>query len=360
MRSRSNSGVRLDYYQRIVQKLIMAHQNPVTGLFPSSLENNHAWVRDNVYCILAVWGLSMSYKKMADQDEDRAKAYELEQSCVKLMRGLLMAMMQQTDKVEKFKMTQNPLDSLHAKYSSLTGQTVVGDSEWGHLQIDAIALYLLILAQMTASGLQIVFNLDEVAFIQNLVFYIESAYCTPDYGIWERGDKTNHGLPELNASSIGMAKAALEAMNEIDLFGARGGPYSVIHVLADEAQKCQAVLQSMLPRESSSKELDSGLLSIISFPAFAVDDPMLIQLTRDTIVGKLQGRYGCKRFLRDGYKTPKEDPRRLYYEPWELRMFENIECEWPLFFCYLVLDYCFQGNKDATLEYTEQLEDVSY
>ena len=27
-----------------------------------------------------------------------------------------------------------------------------------------------------------------------------------DYGIWERGDKTNHGLPELNASSIGMAK----------------------------------------------------------------------------------------------------------------------------------------------------------
>lgn len=44
-----------------------------------------------------------------------------------------------------------------------------------------------------------------------------------DYGIWERGDKTNHGLPELNASSIGMAKAALEAMNELDLFGARGG-----------------------------------------------------------------------------------------------------------------------------------------
>lgn len=41
----------------------------------------------------------------------------------------------------------------------------------------------------------------------------------------------------------GMAKAALEAVNELDLFGARGGPTSVIHVLADEAQKCQAVLQ---------------------------------------------------------------------------------------------------------------------
>lgn len=29
------------------------------------------------------------------------------------------------------------------------------------------------------TGLQIVFSLDEVAFIQNLVFYIESAYCVP-------------------------------------------------------------------------------------------------------------------------------------------------------------------------------------
>jgi len=73
------------------------------------------------------------------------------------MRGLLMAMMQQKDKVEQFKVSQNPLHSLHAKYSSVTGQTVVGDNEWGHLQIDAISLYLLILAQMTASG-----NIQEI------------------------------------------------------------------------------------------------------------------------------------------------------------------------------------------------------
>lgn len=300
----------------------------------------------------------MAYKKIADQDEDRAKAYELEQSCVKLMRGLLMSMMRQKEKVERFKITQNPLDSLHAKYSSKNGQVVVRDDEWGHLQIDAISLYILILAQMTASGLQIVFSLDEVSFIQNLVFYIESAYCIPDYGIWERGDKSNHGQPELNASSIGMAKAALEAMNELDLFGARGGPASVIHVLADEAHKCQAVLQSMLPRESNSKELDSGILSIIGFPAFAVDDPALIEQTRSAIVKRLQGRYGFKRFLRDGYKTPREDNSRLYYERWELRMFENIECEWPLFFCYLILMDAFQGKKDKVSEYVQKLEDI--
>jgi len=55
--------------------------------------------------------------------------------------------------VEKFKYTQSVRDSLHAKYSVATGKSVVGDGEWGHLQIDAISLFLLTLAQMTASGL---------------------------------------------------------------------------------------------------------------------------------------------------------------------------------------------------------------
>lgn len=57
--------------------------------------------------------------------------------------------------------------------------------------------------------MSLVYSLDEVSFIQNLVFYIESAYRTPDYGIWERGDKTNHGVPELNASSVGMCKVIM-------------------------------------------------------------------------------------------------------------------------------------------------------
>lgn len=62
------------------------------------------------------------------------------------------------------------------------------------------------------------------------------------------------------------------------------------------------------------------------------------------------------RFLRDGYRTPKEDSARLYYERWELRMFENIECEWPLFYSYLILFHLFQGDKMAVSEYAHKLE----
>jgi phosphorylase kinase alpha/beta subunit len=41
-----------------------------------------------------------------------------------------MCMMLQVDKVEKFKYTCNPKDCLHAKYSSKTCETVVGDQDW--------------------------------------------------------------------------------------------------------------------------------------------------------------------------------------------------------------------------------------
>ncbi|XP_029785850.1 phosphorylase b kinase regulatory subunit alpha, liver isoform isoform X6 [Suricata suricatta] len=358
MRSRSNSGVRLDGYARLVQQTILCYQNPVTGLLSASHEQKDAWVRDNIYSILAVWGLGMAYRKNADRDEDKAKAYELEQNVVKLMRGLLQCMMRQVDKVEKFKHTQSTKDSLHAKYNTATCSTVVGDDEWGHLQVDATSLFLLYLAQMTASGLRIIFTLDEVAFVQNLVFYIEAAYKVADYGMWERGDKTNQGIPELNASSVGMAKAALEAIDELDLFGAHGGRKSVIHVLPDDVEHCQSILFSMLPRASTSKEIDAGLLSIISFPAFAVEDMNLVNVTKNEIISKLQGRYGCCRFLRDGYKTPREDPNRLHYDPAELKLFENIECEWPVFWTYFIIDGVFNGDAVQVQEYREALEGI--
>ena len=48
-------------------------------------------------------------------------------------------------------------------------------------------------------ALQIIYTNDEVSFVQNLVYYIERAYRTPDYGMWERGSKENIGHKELNS-----------------------------------------------------------------------------------------------------------------------------------------------------------------
>jgi phosphorylase kinase alpha/beta subunit len=349
------------YYQQ-VKAVILSRQHPVTGLLPASTAvNEHgdyrdAWVRDNVYSILAVWGLALAYRKL---DNDEGRTYELEHSVIKVMRGLLFAMMQQAPKVEAFKKSQHPLDALHAKYNTATGDTVVADDAWGHLQLDATSLYLLMLAQMISSGLEIIYTLDEVNFIQNLIFYISRSYRTPDYGIWERGDKTNHGEPELNASSVALAKAALEALSGFNLFGVRGSQASVLHVLPDDIARSRIVLEAMLPRESRSKEIDAALLSAISFPAFAVEDAALVERTRSDIMTKLSGNYGLKRFLKDGHQTVLEDIQRLHYESEELKQFEHIESEWPLFFAYLMLDGCFFGRGEQVKTYAEKLEQVA-
>lgn len=106
---------------------------------------------------------------------------------------------------------------------------------------------------MISSGLQIIYTQDEVAFVQNLVYYVERAYRTPDYGMWERGSRYNDGTPEIHGSSIGMAKSALEAINGCNLFGEKGASWSVVYVDIDAHNRNRSIFETMLPRESTSK-----------------------------------------------------------------------------------------------------------
>jgi phosphorylase kinase alpha/beta subunit len=359
MMNKENSKVLLDKYFQSIDKIILSRQDPMTGLLPASTAVNvhgdytDAWVRDNVYSILCVWGLSLAYKK---NFPNHYRTHILGQSVVKLMRGLLISMMRQSDRVEAYKKSHNPIDALHAKYGTDTGLAVVGDNEWGHLQLDATSLFVLMIAQMSASGLSLIYTIDEVNFVQNLVHYIGRTYSTPDYGIWERGNKINHGTTEINCSSVGMAKAALEAINGFNLFGESSSSEGVIHVVLNDITRSRVTLKGLLPRESNSKEIDAALLSIIGYPAYAVEDKKLVEKTRNKIIDKLAGRYGCKRFLLDGHQSLLEDSSRLHYEPSELRDFKHIESEWPLFFTYLLLDALMRDDREAIVIWRERLE----
>src|SRR5688500_12363307 len=98
-----------------VQTVILSRQHPVTGLLPASTSVNihgdytDAWVRDNVYSIICVWGLGLAYRRQGET----TKCDQLEQATIKLMRGLLQSMMRQAHKVEKFKLSLNNIDALH-------------------------------------------------------------------------------------------------------------------------------------------------------------------------------------------------------------------------------------------------------
>ena len=91
-----------------------------------------------------------------------------------------------------------------------------------------------------------------------------------------------------NLKSPGLIKVfKIIELSISDLFGVRGSPSSVIHVMSDEIQKCRAVLQNMLPRESLSKETDAALLTVIGYPAFAVNDRKLIEKTHFEVSSKV-------------------------------------------------------------------------
>ncbi|CAG9825330.1 unnamed protein product [Phaedon cochleariae] len=345
----------LDIYYGIVKRQLLCYQSPITGLFPVlSTDIEVGSVRDSIYCASAVWGLFQAYRRI---DDDRGKSYELGQSTVKCMRGILECWVKQAEKIQLFKKNQCCANALHVKFHLTTGNAILSETEYNHLQIDVISIYLLFLVQMITSGLQIIYTQDEVAFVQNLVYYVERAYRTPDFGMWERGSKYNDGTPEIHASSIGLAKAALEAINGCNLFGEKGASWSVVYVDIDAHNRNRSIFETLLPRESCSKDVDSSLLTTISFPGFATHEEMLYHETKNKIVSNLKGNYGFKRFIRDGFKTEIEDTNRKYYEKGEIKNFGNLECEWPLFYIFMIIDGVFKSLPDQILEYQELLKE---
>ncbi|XP_041850519.1 phosphorylase b kinase regulatory subunit beta isoform X3 [Melanotaenia boesemani] len=350
---------KLDRYYNAIKTTILNYQSPTTGLFPVKTCSTckEAKVRDSLYCAASSWALAMAYRRI---DDDLGRTHELEHSAIKCMRGILYCYMRQADKVEEFKKDPSPSKCLHSVFNVDTGDEVFSYGDYHHLQIDAVSLFLLYLVEMICSGLQIIYNTDEVSFIQNLVFCVERAYRVPDYGMWERGSKYNNGSTELHSSSVGLAKAALEAINGFNLFGNQGCSWSVIFVDLDAHNRNRQTLCSLLPRESRSHNTDAALLPTISYPAFAVDDDALYSQTLDKVVRKLRGKYGFKRFLRDGYRTANEDKNRRYYKPAEMKLFDGIECEFPIFFIYMMIDGVFRGNKTQVKEYQDLLQPIIF
>ncbi|XP_053532628.1 phosphorylase b kinase regulatory subunit beta isoform X2 [Ictalurus punctatus] len=350
---------KLDRFYSAVKYTILNYQSPTTGLFPvkTCSDCKEAKVRDSLYCAASAWALALAYRRI---DDDMGRTHELEHSAIKCMRGILYCYMRQADKVEKFKQDPSPYTCLHSVFNVHTGDEIYSYKQYSHLQIDAVSLFLLYLVEMICSGLQIIYNTDEVSFIQNLVFCVERAYRVPDFGMWERGSKYNNGSTELHSSSVGLAKAALEAINGFNLFGNQGCSWSVIFVDLDAHNRNRQTLCSLLPRESRSHNTDAALLPCISYPAFAVDDDALYSQTLDKIVRKLKGKHGFKRFLRDGYRTANEDMNRRYYRPAEMKLFDGIECEFPIFFIYMMIDGVFRGNTAQVKEYEDLLQAIIF
>ncbi|KAL6739447.1 hypothetical protein Aduo_012901 [Ancylostoma duodenale] len=347
---------KIDNIYDITQDLILDYQSVTTGLFPRySRDRDVGYVKDSIYCALACWACSIAYKRL---DDERGRQTELRQSAVKTMRGILFCWMQQSERLNEFKSSISPEHALHARFDLHSGMTLNRPHEkmYGHMQMDLVALYLLALTEMIASGAKVIYTHHEVNFVQNLVFYIERTYRAPDFGMWERGTRYNNGKPELHASSLGMVKAALEAINGFNLYGTTGNSASVIYMDIDGHNRNRTTFETILPRESNSKNTDAALLMTVGWPAFASHDETLFTKTVGKCIRKLEGKFGVRRFLRDGYHCELEDNTRPYYEEHETSRFDGVESQFPMFFAYMSLTAHFRGDQQHADKYFDKLQ----
>jgi len=118
--------------------------------------------------------------------------------------------------------------------------------------------------------------------------------------------------------------------------------------------------------------VDASLLPTVSWPAFATHDRELYAATKAKVVAGLEGRYGFVRFVRDGYGTVVEKDMTLklpllekdspaagglppegalapggfvYYPEGKVQEFDKIECEWPMFYAFMVIDGIFKVSE---------------
>lgn len=67
-----------------------------------------------------------------------------------------------------------------------------------------------------------------------------------DYGMWERGDKTNQGITEINASSIGMAKVNMHMLT------------NTTNIIFHQFPSSFPLLGRISGKENSDKQVDEG------------------------------------------------------------------------------------------------------
>jgi phosphorylase kinase alpha/beta subunit len=130
------------------------------------------------------------------------------------------------------------------------------------------------------------------------------------------------------------------------LFGESGASWSVVYVDIDAHNRNRSIFETLLPRESATKECDVALMPSISFPAFATHDEPLYKATKKNILDNLQGGWGFRRFCRDGFGCVLEPEDETFYPNGITNQFENVESEWPLFHSFMIIDGVFKSDDE--------------
>lgn len=263
-----------------------------TGLFGASGKDvgtgyDKAWIRDNMFVSLGVENAG---------DIDTAK---------KTYQALLDALKKHEYKID-WAIREKPdakFKYIHARVNPVTLEEF--HEEWGNMQNDSIGGLLFKIGDLYNKGIMIIRDRHDLSIVQKLVYYLMSIeyWHDRDNGIWEENE-------EVHASSVGACVAGLRAVrNMVDV------PEWLI-------EKGQETLNTLLPRESESKEVDLALLTLI-YPFKVVDNEQKMQIL-ENIEKRLVRKRGVIRYEKDNYYNNGSEAEWTFGFPWLAAIYKEM------------------------------------
>jgi phosphorylase kinase alpha/beta subunit len=239
---------------------------------------NKAWLRDNIYCSL---GLEVANPGKA----------------LRALHGLFDIMKKHEHKIDCAirERPRHAYEYIHARYNPETLEEYW--DEWGNKQNDAVGAFLFRAAEMIGKGRMIIRDASDLRILVKLVQYLGSIryWEDKDHGMWEWKE-------EVHASSIGACLAGLKAISKY------------VYVPKELIEKGQRALNSLLPRESESKEADLALLSLI-WP-YDIVSPAQREAILRNVERKLVRERGLIRYPGDHYYNRKGEAEWTMGFPW--------------------------------------------
>ena len=242
-----------------------------SGLYVASVGdeyNEYVWVRDTYYQV------KPNLKK---NPEAYIQTYR---SLLDYYKGLNY---KYDDKINELIRKPFPLNNIRFIHPRFFPNLKEITGNWGNLQLDSFGYFFLGIAEGIKEGLDILRDESDVDIINRLikVLYKIQFWTIADNGIWEEKE-------EIHASSIGAILSGLTALEEVEFIIPK-------KLFAEGFKK----LNELLPNESSTKNVDLSLLTLL-FPFNIVSDDIK-EVILDNVHKYLEKERGIIRYQGDKY-----------------------------------------------------------
>ncbi len=248
---------------------------------------NRAWIRDNIYESLGLeaakrhWALKRIYRAIFD--------------VLLKHEGKIDAAIQSKP--------QHHYEYIHPRYDPHTLSEIW--EEWGNRQNDAIGAFLYKVGDLESKGVKVIRDDDDRRILQKLVWYLDAIeyWHDEDNGVWEEN-------LEIHASSVGACVAGLRAVRNL------------VDVHPDLLRKGEESLNDLLPYESTTKDADLALLSLV-YPFNVVSDSQRDAILKN-VEEKLVRQRGTIRYVGDKYYNRDGEAEWVMGFPWLAVIYKSL------------------------------------